>query len=161
MTWNLLGVPTGAASPMPSPAVTYAWPVVGQVINDYDPPTDPYGAGHRGIDIAVAAGSTVSAAAPGTVAFAGRIGSSLYVSIDHAYGIRTTYSFLGSVLVRRGDLVAVGDVIATSGAGHLSQAQAHIHFGAKIGDAYIDPLSLLERPDMTGWIRLVPGDMAA
>lgn len=156
MIWSLIGVvPFAAASA--SPEVTYRWPVTGPVVNDFDAPTDPYGAGHRGIDIAAPGGSPISAAAEGTVAFAGRIGSALYVSIDHADGVRTTYSFLGSISVHRGDAVGTGQTVATTGVGHLAQAQAHFHFGAKIGDVYLDPLSLLERPDLTGWIRLVPG----
>ncbi|HET7928822.1 MAG TPA: M23 family peptidase, partial [Actinomycetota bacterium] len=39
--------------PVPQ-AGTWAWPVQGPVIRGFDPPDTPFGAGHRGIDIAVA-----------------------------------------------------------------------------------------------------------
>ena len=44
-------IATGAIAAAPSPG--WAWPVVGPVIRAYDPPEDPYGSGHRGIDIGV------------------------------------------------------------------------------------------------------------
>ena len=94
---------------------TYAWPVEGPVIGRFDPPGSPYGAGHRGIDIAAPLGSEVRAAASGVVAFAGPVAGALYVSIDHPDGVRSTYSWVGAVLVRRGDPVSREEAIARSG----------------------------------------------
>jgi len=50
---------------------TYAWPVQGPVIRDFEPPPNPYASGHRGIDIAVPYGTLIVAPLDGTVAFAG------------------------------------------------------------------------------------------
>lgn len=135
---------------------TYAWPIVGPVINGYRPPSSPYGPGHRGIDIAAPIGTPVMAAADGVVAFAGSVGGNLYVSIDHPDGVRTTYSFLSSIAVHRGDAVAEGDVIAASGHGHPSITPDHLHFGARFDGAYIDPLLLLQAPDLATLLRLAP-----
>lgn len=150
----LIALPTPVARA--SGPTHYRWPVVGPIIGHYDPPTNPYGSGHRGIDIAAPFGSPVVAAADGVVAFAGRIGSGSYVSIDHPDGIRTTYSWLGALGTARGRTIQAGQVIGASGIGHPGSLVPHLHFGARIADTYLDPLSLLAPPDRTGWVRLVP-----
>ena len=78
------------------------------------------------------------AAAAGTVAFAGQVGGSLFISIDHPGGLRTTYSFLSAVLVRKGQAVAQGQLIAKSGPGAVGE-QPNLHFGLRSGDDYLDP----------------------
>src|SRR5436305_788743 len=90
---------------------TYTWPVNGPVIRPFEPPPDPYSAGHRGIDIAVPFGTPMVAAQDGTVAFAGWVGGQLFISIDHADGVRTTYSWISAVSVKKGDVVRKGSVI--------------------------------------------------
>src|SRR5213593_1613363 len=97
---------------------TYAWPVQGPVIRGFEPPPDPYSSGHRGIDIGAPFGSDMVAARSGTVAFAGWVGGSLFISIDHDDGVRTTYSWLSGISVRKGDRVTRGQVIGRTGHGH-------------------------------------------
>src|SRR5918996_1070897 len=99
-----LGAVHADVRPAPPAAVTadpaygtYDWPVHGPVIRPFEPPVGPYGAGHRGIDIAVPPGTPVRAAAEGVVAFAGLVAGGGFVSIDHPDGVRTTYSWLGEV----------------------------------------------------------------
>ena len=94
-TAGTAGSPSGSAG-------AYAWPVVGPVIRGFEPPPDPYQAGHRGIDIGTAFGTPVLAAQDGTVSFAGWVAGALFVSIDHPDGYRSTYSWLSAVLVPRG-----------------------------------------------------------
>ena len=134
----------------------YSWPVQGPVIRPYQPPENPYGPGHRGIDIAAPFGSPLHAARNGIVAFAGWVGGALFISIDHDDGVRTTYSWLSAVAVHKGDHVATGQVIGATGHGHPDVAQPHLHFGARIGDTYIDPMLLLEPEDVAGLIHLAP-----
>ena len=141
------------AAPEPG---AYLWPVEGVVIRGFEPPDGPYGSGHRGIDIAVAFDTPVLAAGDGTVSFAGWVAGSLFVSIDHPDGVRTTYSWLSAVRVDKGDPVRAGQVVGSTGHGHLEVTQPHLHFGARVGDTYIDPMWLLGVTSLVGLIHLAP-----
>ena len=152
-----LGTPDPPEPPVPVPSVgAYGWPVAGPVIRRFEEPSGPYGAGHRGIDIAAESGRSVKASADGVVAFAGKVAGDLHVSIDHPDGIRTSYSYLSSVKVRRGEPVARGEVIGGTAAGHPGVAPPHLHFGARLAGQYIDPMLLLERGSLVGLIHLAP-----
>jgi hypothetical protein len=125
----------------------YSPPVDEEVVDPFRPPPTPYAAGNRGIDYGTTPGEAVRAAADGTVVFAGNVGLSRHVVVLHADGIRTSYSFLATVGVRRGDRVVRGDVVGT--------ASRELHFGARAGDDhYLDPAALLrgDHPD----VHLVP-----
>jgi murein DD-endopeptidase MepM/ murein hydrolase activator NlpD len=153
-----LAAPT-QAGPAPGPAYgSYVWPVRGPVLRGFDPPDTPYGSGHRGIDIEAPLGTTVVAAESGTVAFAGSVAGGLFVSIDHPDGVRTTYSWLSDVSVRRGASLERGEPIGRSGVGHPGSGPPHLHFGARIGSVYIDPLLLLEGGSLVGLVHLAPLD---
>ncbi|TMK17550.1 MAG: M23 family metallopeptidase [Actinobacteria bacterium] len=153
-----------AASPARATAATsppYQRPVRGAILRHYEPPPTPYAAGHRGIDMAAPVGTPVRAANDGTVAFAGPVAGRLFVSIDHPDGIRTTYSFLSAVYVKKGQTVFRGQVVAASGIGDGSSPQPHLHFGARTGGDYIDPEPLLLdglRRDPAQAVRLAPDD---
>jgi murein DD-endopeptidase MepM/ murein hydrolase activator NlpD len=126
------------------------------VIGAYEPPETPFGAGHRGIDIAVPVGTVVVDAEAGVVAFAGPVGGHLFVTLDHGGGLTSTYSWLSSILVRRGDVVVRGAPIAHSGWGHPGSAIPHVHVGVRIGEVYQDPLDFLGPPSVSDYIRLAP-----
>ena len=158
-------VPTGtdvsrvAAVAAPSAVVgpaNWTWPVQGPVIDAFDPPDTPFGAGHRGIDIAAAAGTVVVAPEAARVAFAGKVGGQLFVTLDHGGGLESTYSWVGSALVRRNDLVARGQPIATTGLGHPGKEPPHLHLGVKLADVYQDPLAYLGPASVSAFIRLAP-----
>jgi murein DD-endopeptidase MepM/ murein hydrolase activator NlpD len=134
----------------------WTWPVVGPVIRGFDPPDSPFGAGHRGIDIAAPVDTPVRAAEAGAVTFAGPVGGRLFVTIDHGAGLESTYSFLNSIAVRRGAVVARGEVIGRSGTGHADEPVPHLHFGVKLADAYVDPLDYLGPFEVWRFIRLAP-----
>ena len=134
----------------------FEWPVRGALIRLYEEPASPYGAGHRGIDIAAPFGTPVLASADGTVAFSGWIAGSLYVSIEHAGGVRTTYSWLSEAEVAEGDVVETGARIGSTGHGHPDIATPHLHFGAKLDGVYVDPLLLLEGASIPNLIHLAP-----
>lgn len=137
------------AAAAPPESVTYRPPVDAPVRDGFRPPPTPYGAGNRGVDYATVPGTPVRAAAAGQVAFAGRVGAGLHVVVLHADGVRTSYSFLASATARRGQRVDAGTVLGTAGAA--------MHFGARAGDAYLDPLVLLDGGGATV-VRLVPDD---
>jgi len=125
----------GFAPPASAETVTYEAPVIGRVTDPFRPPSTPYGRGNRGLTYETEPGSPVSAAAPGRVTFAGQVGGALHVVIAHADGVRTSYSFLRTVTVRVGQQVRQRDRVGTT--------NDSFHFGARIGDAYIDPAILL------------------
>jgi murein DD-endopeptidase MepM/ murein hydrolase activator NlpD len=129
----------------------YVPPVDGPVVDPFRPPTEPWGPGNRGIDYAPAPGTPVRAAAAGVVTFAGQVGGALHVVIGHADGIRTSYSFLATIAVAAGDTVEQGQVVGTAG--------SDLHFGARVGDRYLDPATLF---GSTGppEVHLVPDDLA-
>ncbi len=112
----------------------YRPPVDAPVVDPFRAPSAPWAAGNRGIEYATDPGTRVGAAADGTVAFAGMVGGSLHVVVSHADGVRTSYSFLRTALVHRGDRVVRGQPVGTTG--------NRFHFGARIGDVYIDPALL-------------------
>jgi murein DD-endopeptidase MepM/ murein hydrolase activator NlpD len=137
-------------------AGAWTWPVHGPVVRGFDPPDTPYGSGHRGIDVAAPVGTEVVAAEAGVVAFAGPVGGHLFVTIDHGGGLESTYSWLSALLVRRGDVVARGAPIATSGPGHPGSSLPHLHFGVRLNDVYQDPLAYLGPVSVSDFIRLAP-----
>jgi hypothetical protein len=128
------------------PDVVHAPPVDAPVADPFRPPSTPYGPGNRGLAYDLAPGTPVRATADGTVVFAGRIGATQHVSVLHADGLRTTYSFLDAVEVRRGDRVRRGTALGIAGPG--------FHLGARDGDHYLDPASLFGTPVVE--VRLVP-----
>src|SRR5437667_3314900 len=129
---------TTVAAGLAPPAVAdsaYRPPVTAPVADPFRPPPQPWAAGNRGLDYATRPGQEVRAAADGEVVFAGPVAASLHVVVLHPDGLRTSYSFLGSVRVGRGDHVRQGEVVGTAG------IQA-LHFGARARDAYLDPALL-------------------
>src|SRR3954451_21578241 len=131
----LLVVVVARAAPGAAAGAGYQPPVAAPVADPFRPPSSTYGPGNRGIDYATAPGADVKAAADGEVVFAGQVGGTLHVVVLHGDGIRTSYSFLSSVRVQRGDKVRQGQVLGTTSA-------QPFHFGARVGDAYIDPALL-------------------
>ena len=146
----VVGPPRAAA------AGDWLWPVVGPITRGYDPPLSVYGAGHRGIDIGVPAGTEIRAPAAGTVSFAGKVGGNLFLTIVHAGGFSSTYSWISAVLVHKGDTVIAGAPVALSGSGHRGDLIPSLHLGVKLDGAYVDPLLYLTAFDMGMMIRLAP-----
>ncbi len=130
-----VAVLAGLAPPASAAPVTYRTPVDGRVTEGFRPPATAYGAGNRGLTYETQPGGPVRASAPGRVSFAGQVGGALHVVVQHADGVRTSYSFLRAVSAKVGDRVDAGALVGSSG--------SSFHFGARIGDAYIDPAILL------------------
>lgn len=106
----------------------------------FHPPAQPWQSGHRGVDLRGATADPVVAPADGIVVFAGRVVDRGVVSIDHG-GIRTTYEPVDPA-VEAGAAVTRGSVIGHLGTGAHCSARC-LHWGAILGDEYIDPLTLL------------------
>lgn len=117
------------------------WPVDGPLSSGFGPRD---GRAHDGIDLAVAADTPVRAACDGVVAYAGS-GLSGYgnvVILRHADALATVYAHNRELLVRAGDAVARGQVIARSGATGRVTAP-HLHFEVRKGSIARDPLGYL------------------
>ncbi len=95
---------------------------------------------HTGIDISGAYGSDIKAADGGIVTFSGWMdGYGNYVVINHENGYETAYGHCSELLVKEGDRVAKGDVIAKMGSTGRSTGN-HLHFEVKYKGEYQDPL---------------------
>ncbi len=126
------------AAPLPAPVATAALdpPVDGPVVAGFDAPTR-YGPGHRGVDLQVLVSTSVRSPAAGRISFAGRVVDATWVTVDHGT-LRSTVGPLSSVSVGRGDLVARGDELGTSGRAHGRPA---VHWSVRRGDTYLDPMA--------------------
>jgi hypothetical protein len=140
-------VPVVPADAAPAPVTVYRPPVDGPVVDPFRPPPGPYAAGNRGIDYATGPLGPVHASAAGEVLFAGSVGGTLHVTVRHADGLRTSYSFLASVAVHAGQRVQAGDVVGLS--------MGVVHFGVRDATgAYLDPAGLFAAARRA---HLVPG----
>jgi len=129
------------------------WPLAHApaVLAGFDPPEQPWDAGHRGVDLAGSAGQSVRAALAGTVRYAGRLAGRGVVVVDHGE-TRTTYEPVAS-LVHVGAPVSTGQLIGRlEAAGGHCLPRACLHWGLRRGDAYLDPLGLVGN----GPARLLP-----
>ncbi len=117
------------------------WPVEGIVSSGFG---RRWGRAHDGIDLAVAEGTPVRAACDGVVAYAGEKlrGYGRLVIVAHAPGLATVYAHNSRLLVREGERVARGGVLALSGqTGHATAP--HVHFEVRQDDRPRDPLKYL------------------
>jgi murein DD-endopeptidase MepM/ murein hydrolase activator NlpD len=136
-------------------AVRYSAPVDAplRVVRAFAAPATRYGPGHRGTDLAVPVRGRVRSAADGTVTFAGVVAGRGVIVIVHADGIRTEYEPVRSVVVA-GMHVRRGEVIAyVRGTHDRCPPDRCLHWAARRGGTYLDPMSLLEP---LGPVRLLP-----
>ena len=123
----------------------FAWPVLGKVSSGYG----PRGKGnrvrmHQGIDIPVPKGTPIQASGSGVV-FEARVynGYGKTVILDHGNGTKTLYAHCSELLVKQGEQVELGQVIAYVGdTGRATTA--HVHFGVMVAGAFRDPSALLK-----------------
>jgi murein DD-endopeptidase MepM/ murein hydrolase activator NlpD len=98
---------------------------------------------HEGIDIAVGEGTPVTAAAAGTVIYAGWMGGyGNLVVVDHGNGLSTAYAHNSSLAASVGQSVAAGEVVSYSGNTGNSTGP-HVHFEVRVNGSAVDPLSYL------------------
>jgi murein DD-endopeptidase MepM/ murein hydrolase activator NlpD len=123
-----------------------------EVVRGFDPPSHPWDAGHRGVDLAGHVGQRVRAALGGRVTFAGRLVGRGVVVVTHG-DTRTTYEPVDAS-VGVGERVRAGAVI-----GRLQLFASHcfpaacLHWGLIEGsEHYLDPLTLVR----AGPVRLLP-----
>src|SRR6266576_3231569 len=121
---------------------TFRWPVRGKVITSYGAKTN--GKSNDGINLAVPEGTPVKAAEDGVVAYSGNElkGYGNLVLVRHSNGYVTAYAHASELMVKRGETIKRGQVIAKSGqSGEVGSPQ--LHFEIRKGSAPVDPLQFL------------------
>lgn len=134
---------TAAASALAG-AVKLRWPTTGRIIASFG--GRPDGTHNDGINLAVPLGTDVHAAESGVVAYAGNElkGYGNLVLLRHDNGWVTAYAHNDELLVKRGQKVKRGQVIAKAGkTGSVDQPQ--VHFELRQGSKPVDPLPYLEK----------------
>lgn len=123
-------------------AMPSIWPVHGWVTSGFGPRVSPFTgllAMHDGLDIGAAPNTSVQAPASGYVVSAGfeaKMGN--VIQVDHGYGIETEYGHLAKILVKKGQKVKRGDVIALVGSTGRSTGP-HLHYMVKIKGQSVNP----------------------
>ena len=132
--------------PAPAPSLggspQFRWPIKGRVISGFG--QKPNGQHNDGINLSVPEGAEVKAAESGAVAYAGNElkGYGNLVLVRHSDGWVTAYAHNSQILVKRGDAVRRGQVIARAGqTGGVASPQ--LHFEIRKGSTPVDPAQYL------------------
>ena len=139
--WSLAGEPDSLDGGQMSEV--FLWPARGAISRGYKFDAGR-GTPHWGLDIAGQSGTPVQAALGGRVAFAGV--DSIFgnmVVLDHGGGLSTLYGHNSKLIVKEGDRVSGGQVIAMLGSTGRSSAP-HLHFEVHEGGNPVDPLKYLQ-----------------
>jgi murein DD-endopeptidase MepM/ murein hydrolase activator NlpD len=124
----------------------FIWPVKGTFSSRYGMrvgPVDGIQRMHYGIDLKTDTGTSVLAAAAGTVADVGYNGTyGKYIILRHS-GFQTLYGHLSRFTVAVGESVAQGRKIGEVGSTGVSTGP-HLHFGVFRGGEPVDPLRYLK-----------------
>jgi murein DD-endopeptidase MepM/ murein hydrolase activator NlpD len=121
---------------------TFRWPVRGRVVTGYGAKTN--GKSNDGINVAVPEGTPVKAAEDGVVAYSGNElkGYGNLVLVRHSNGYVTAYAHASELMVKRGETIKRGQIIAKSGqSGEVGSPQ--LHFEIRKGSSPVDPLQFL------------------
>jgi murein DD-endopeptidase MepM/ murein hydrolase activator NlpD len=127
-----------AAGGLPS----FRWPVRGRVIAAFGAKVN--GAANDGINLAVPEGTPIKATDDGVVAYAGNElkGYGNLVLVRHSNGYVSAYANASELMVKRGDTVKRGQVIAHAGqTGNVTSPQ--LHFEIRKGSTPVDPMQFL------------------
>ncbi len=138
---------TGLASPITTSGAIP--PVAGEISSPFGVRHDPFTGEerfHAGVDVAAPRGSAIRAVADGEVVFSGwrRGGAGRVVEVRHADGLVTSYAHAERTLVRAGQHVVAGEVVATVGSSGRASGP-HLHFAASRDGQAVDPSRFLER----------------
>lgn len=118
------------------------WPLRGKIVRSFSRAAKA--GGGKGIEIAVRAGSSVTAAEAGKVIYSGDgvQGYGHLIILQHENDLFTVYGFNQRNLVRDGDFVSKGEAVAYSGV-PPSGGAARLHFEVRKGKVAVNPILYL------------------
>jgi len=123
------------------------WPITGRITSSYGARENPVHGGHdfhSGIDISVESGTPIRATADGVVSFAGWSGGSgNLVGLEHGFGFSTFYAHNKHVVVKVGQRVKRGDILAYSGSTG-STTGPHCHYEIWKDGRHVNPSKFTE-----------------
>jgi hypothetical protein len=130
----------------------FIWPIRGPESSGFGPRIHPVlgrAMFHTGVDLVVACGTPIRAAAAGQVVYAAITPSwGRRVIIQHTPGLETGYAHMSRFLVQSGDTVKQGDIIGLVGTTGWSTG-CHLHFDVIVDGQYVDPAPYLGLPPST------------
>lgn len=131
---------TGSSSAKVSLGISLINPVSGVITSRYGSNDSVRDHTHAGLDIAAPYGTTIKAAAAGTVTFSGNAGDGFgnYVIVSHGNGVTTVYAHCSELLVSAGQSVSQGEAIARVGSTGNSTGN-HLHFEVRKNGVTYDP----------------------
>lgn len=101
---------------------------------------------HRGLDMKAAMKTPVYATADGVVEWSGMHKSSGYgnlIILDHNYGFKAYFGHLNKVVVKQGDFIKKGDLIAYTGSTGMSSGP-HLHYEIRFVQHPINPFQFVK-----------------
>jgi hypothetical protein len=98
---------------------------------------------HQGIDVVSPRGTPIVAPAAGRVVDVGnQTGYGKIVTVDHGNGIRTRYAHCDEIMVKAGQRVARGEIVATVGRTGIA-TNYHLHYEVLVNGRHIDPRTFI------------------
>lgn len=114
-------------------------PITGTITSRFGSVSSVRSSAHTGLDISAPAGSSIKAAASGTVTWSGYKGSYGYLAvITHSNGIQTYYGHCSKLYVSAGQTVSQGETIAAVGSTGNSTGP-HLHFEIRVNGVAYNP----------------------
>jgi murein DD-endopeptidase MepM/ murein hydrolase activator NlpD len=127
-------------------------PVPSHLVRGFGIKLDPFTGKHRlhaGVDLSAQVGTPVRAPADGKVVVTGyqaRLGK--MVTIDHGYGVKTRYGHLSKYVVKKGQKVKRGDIIAYTGQTGTVTGP-HLHYEVHVNGRKVNPMKYIH--DFEPW----------
>ena len=123
----------------------FIWPVQGSIITYFG--KQKGGRKNDGINIISVKGNPVRAAMTGKVIYRGNelLAWGNLIIIKHKNNWTTAYAHLDKLLVKKGEIIKTGDIIASVGAtGNVDKSQ--LHFQVRKNSKPLDPMRFLKKP---------------
>ena len=123
----------------------FIWPVQGSIITYFG--KQKGGRKNDGINILSVKGNPVRAAMTGKVIYRGNelLAWGNLIIIKHKNNWTTAYAHLDKLLVKKGEIIKTGDIIASVGAtGNVDKSQ--LHFQVRKNSKPLDPMKFLKKP---------------